>query len=241
MANLIEANSAIPLNDGSMDVYIARPQNTEARCGVLLFVELWGMTPHMQEVAERIAGQGHVAVVCDLFRGSRPPVPEDPLEKWSSTFEDFDDVSCTNACRQAANWLKNGGGGSKVEHVFAWGFCMGGRFAHNLAAISDSVSGVINFYGRINFPRMANKPFLPIELTGLIDKPYLGAFAETDGLIPPEDIAGLRAGLSGNPDARIDVYPGTEHAFFNDHREAYNAKAADLAWTRVLSFLTDHS
>ncbi|MEO1160044.1 MAG: dienelactone hydrolase family protein [Pseudomonadota bacterium] len=138
MANLIEPNSTIPLSDGTMDAYVAKPQNTDARCGVLLFVELWGMTPHMQEVAERLAGEGHVAVVCDLFRGSRPPVPEDPLEKWSSTFEDFDDVACTNACRQAANWLKHAGSGSNVEHVFAWGFCMGGRFAHNLAAISVS-------------------------------------------------------------------------------------------------------
>ena len=241
MANLIDPNCTIPVTGGSMDGYIARPHNTDARCGVLLFVELWGMTPHMQEVAERLAQTGHVAVVCDLFHGSTAPAPEDPVEKWSSTFENFNDVSCTNDCRQAANWLKNAGSGSNVEHVFAWGFCMGGRFAHNLGAISDAVSGVINFYGRINFPRMANKPFLPIELTGLIDKPYLGAFAETDGLIPPGDVAGLRAGLSGNPNARIDVYPGTEHAFFNDHREAYNATAADVAWNRVLSFITEHS
>ncbi len=241
MANLIDPNSAIPVTDGTMDAYVAKPQTASARSGVLLFVELWGMTPHMKEVAERLAGAGHVAVVCDLFRGTTPPVPQDPLEKWASTFESFNDVSCTNDCRQAANWLKNGGAGSNIEHVFAWGFCMGGRFAHNLGAVSDAVSGVINFYGRVNFPRMENKPFLPIELTGLIDKPYLGAFAETDGLIPPEDVAGLRAGLSGNPNAQVDVYPGTEHAFFNDHREAYNAAAADEAWHKVLSFISRHS
>jgi carboxymethylenebutenolidase len=241
MANLIDPNCEIPVTGGVMDGYIAHPDNADARCGVLLFVELWGMTPHMREVAERLAQAGHIAVVCDLFRGTTPPVPQDPLEKWARTFEDFDDVSCTNDCRQAATWLKNAGSGRELEHVFAWGFCMGGRFAHNLGAISDAVSGVINFYGRINFPRMANKPFLPIELSGLINKPYLGAFAETDGLIPPTDIAGLRAGLSANPNARIDVYPGTEHAFFNDHREAYNAAAADVAWNKVLSFITEHS
>lgn len=240
MADLIDPNCTIPVNGGKMDGYLARPHNAESRCAVLLFVELWGMTPHMREVAERLAQAGHVALVCDLFRGTIPPVPEDPLEKWASTFEDFDDVSCTNDCRQAASWLKGADSGINVEHVFAWGFCMGGRFAHNLGALSDAVSGVINFYGRVNFPRMANKPFLPIELTGLIDKPYLGAFAETDDLIPPDDVARLRAGLSGNANAQIDVYPGTRHAFFNDHRDAYDAAAADVAWNRVLSFITDH-
>lgn len=240
MANMIEPNCAIPVSDGAMDGYIAYPEKSNPRIGVLLFVELWGMTPHMQEVAQRLAAAGHVAVVCDLFRGAQPPVPEDPLETWADTFESFNDVSCTNDCRHAANWLKNGGSGSNLEHVFAWGFCMGGRFAHNLGAISDAVSGVINFYGRINFPRMENKPFLPIEITGLINKPYLGAFAETDDLIPPADIAVLRDALSENPAAQIDVYPETRHAFFNDHRDAYNAEAADKAWHKVLSFITQY-
>ncbi len=240
MPDLIQPNCQIPATGGTMDGYIARPDSADARIAVLVFVELWGMTPHMKEVAERLVEAGYVAVVCDLFRGKPPPVPDDPLEKWAETFEAFDDVACTNDCRMAANWLKSGASGTEIDHVFAWGFCMGGRFAHNLGAICDAVSGVINFYGRINFPRMANKPFLPVELTGLIDKPYLGAFAETDGLIPPADVAALRAGLADNPDATVEVYPGTGHAFFNDHRDAYHSDAAERAWASVISFIAQH-
>lgn len=241
MSNLIEPNCQIPATNGAMDGYLAKPDGKAPRCAVLLFVELWGMTPHMKEVAERLAGEGYAAVVCDLFRGKTPPVPEDPLEKWAATFEAFDDVSCTNDCRMAADWLKSDASGMQIDHVFAWGFCMGGRFAHNLGAVSDAVSGVINFYGRINFPRMANKPFLPIELTGLIRKPYLGAFAETDGLIPSSDLEVLREELATNSDATVEVYPGTQHAFFNDHRDAYDEAAADQAWESVKAFLVAHS
>lgn len=242
MSALIEPNCSIPATGGNMAGYLAVPEGPGPHRAVLLFVELWGMTPHMQEVAKRLAKAGYAALVCDLFRGATPPVPEDPLEKWAQTFEAFDDVRCTNDCRMAAEWLRAGAAGkAEVSHVFAWGFCMGGRFAHNLAAISDAVSGVINFYGRINFPRMENKPFLPIEITGLINKPYLGAFAETDGLIPPEDVEVLRDRLKGNSNTRIDVYRGTQHAFFNDHRDAYDEQAASLAWQRVVQFIDDCS
>ena len=42
---------------------------------------------------------------------------------------------------------------------------------------------MVNCYGRQRFERQPAKPFLPIELTGLIEVPYLGHFAEFDELI----------------------------------------------------------
>ena len=36
----------------------------------------------------------------------------------------------------------------------------------------------------------------------------------------------------------LHLYPGTEHAFFNDDRpEVYNAEAAAAAWARTITFL----
>jgi carboxymethylenebutenolidase len=232
-------NATIPATGGEMDAYISAPAGTP-KASVLIQVELWGMTPHMGEVADRLAAEGYVAIVCDLFRGAPPPVPSDPLEKWAATFEGFDDVRATRDCRHALDWALSNPGGRALGPVFAWGFCMGGRFAHNLAAFDTRLAGAINFYGRINFPRMANKPFLPIEVTRMIASPYLGAFAETDGLIPIGDIERLRADLAGNPGTEISVFPGTEHAFFNDHREAYHPEAAAKAWRQVLTFIERH-
>ena len=77
--------------------------------------------------------------------------------------------------------------------------------------------------------RRRHEPFLPVELAGLIEKPYLGVFAETDDLIPGEDVERLRESLEDNPDAIVEVYEETKHAFFNDHRDAYHAVAADRA------------
>ncbi|MEM1046852.1 MAG: dienelactone hydrolase family protein [Pseudomonadota bacterium] len=237
---LLKPNAEIPATDGTMGAYVSRPTGS-VRAAVLMQVELWGMTLHMKEVADRLATKGYAAIVCDLFRGQEPPQPSDPVEKWAETFQAFDDVRATKDCRHALDWVLSGHAGFATDAVFAWGFCMGGRFAHNLGAFDTRLAGIINFYGRINFPRLATKPFLPIELTRMIDMPYLGVFAETDDLIPEADIDRLRADLSDNRHADIRIYPGTHHAFFNDHRDAYHADAAARAWTSTLAFLDAHS
>lgn len=233
-------NASIPVSDGEMDVYLAAPEQPP-RIAVLIQLELWGMTLHMKEVADRLAAQGYAAIVCDLFRGQEPARESEPVEKWAEVFEAFDDVRSTKDCRHALDWTLSGGGGFAVDKVFAWGFCMGGRFAHNLAAFDARLAGAINFYGRINFPRLPTKPFLPIEMTRMIDIPYFGAFAETDSLIPDADLDRLRTDLAHNLDAEIKVYPGTEHAFLNDHRGAYHHDAAQEAWADVFAFLHRHS
>jgi len=238
MSAMLSPNMMIPATGGEMAGFLALP-GSPPRTTVPIAVELWGMTRHMQEVAERLAGAGHAALVMDLFRGARPPAPQDPPECWAATFEEFDDVRATRDCRCALSWVLAGGVGRMPGPVAAWGFCMGGRFAHNLAAFDLRLAGAINFYGRINFPRMAAKPFLPIEVTPMIECPYLGVFAGADPLIPPADVAALRAGLAGNPHARIKEHPEARHAFFNDHRDTYHPQAASCAWASVTTFLDE--
>jgi carboxymethylenebutenolidase len=41
--------------------------------------------------------------------------------------------------------------------------------------------------------------------------------------------------------AEMHIYPGVDHAFFNDTRpEVYNEAAAKDAWDRVLRFFAEH-
>jgi carboxymethylenebutenolidase len=70
----------------------------------------------------------------------------------------------------------------------------------------------------------------------------LGLFAEKDGFVTPQvakdvDAAIKKAGKS----SEIHIYPGVEHAFFNDERpDAFNKSAADDAWRRTLVFFRQH-
>jgi carboxymethylenebutenolidase len=72
--------------------------------------------------------------------------------------------------------------------------------------------------------------------------PVLGLYAERDKSVPPEAARELEEKLKSlGKRAEFHIYPGTDHAFFNDTRpEVYDAGAARDAWQRTLDFFRRH-
>jgi carboxymethylenebutenolidase len=70
----------------------------------------------------------------------------------------------------------------------------------------------------------------------------LGLFAERDSSVTPEAVRSLEQQLhAAGKQIETHVYPGVDHAFFNDERpEVYNPEAARDAWERTLRFLRQH-
>ena len=70
----------------------------------------------------------------------------------------------------------------------------------------------------------------------------LGLFAEKDGFQGPEVGHALRDQLRAlGKQVEVHVYPGVDHAFFNDERpEVYDATAAADAWERTVGFFRAH-
>jgi carboxymethylenebutenolidase len=72
--------------------------------------------------------------------------------------------------------------------------------------------------------------------------PVLGLFAEKDAFVTPQvardvDTAIKKAGKQ----SEIQIYPGVDHAFFNDERaDVYNKSAAADAWRRTLAHFRQH-
>jgi len=218
-------------------VFVARPPSAP-RVTVMMLGAIWSVTPHIEDLCVRLASEGIGAIAPCLFRGRGMPAPDAPPEVLRQAFLDFDDRRCLRDLRAVARAAKAGRFGTS-DALVPWGFCLGGRFAHLLAAVSADVAGAVVFYGRMRFDRQPVKPFLPIELTGLIEVPYLGHFAEHDALIPLADVDELRAALAerGLRHA-VHVYAGAKHSFFDPTRPAdHDPKASELAWSRTLDFL----
>jgi carboxymethylenebutenolidase len=110
---------------------------------------------------------------------------------------------------------------------------MGGGLALVLATQRpDAVKACVPWYGLIPWPDAQPD-------WSALAAPVRGHYAELDGFFGPDKVAALEAQLRDlGKDAELLVYPGVDHAFFNDTRpEVYDAAAADLAWTRTLEFL----
>jgi len=70
----------------------------------------------------------------------------------------------------------------------------------------------------------------------------LGIFAERDGFVTPDAARKLEKDLvAAGKQAEFHIFPGVDHAFFNDSRpDVYDARAAEQAWARTLAFFRAH-
>ena len=229
-----------PFEGARIPVFVARPA-AEPKLTVVMLGPIWSVTEHIEDLCLKLAEQGIGAIAPCLFRGENIPARDAPPEVLRQTFLDFDDRRCVRDTRAVVRAAREGRLAGDVGALVPWGFCLGGRFAHLLGAVSEHVAGVVNFYGRQRFARQPAKPFLPIELTGLIEVPYLGHFAEFDDLIPLADVEELKVALAerGVPH-QVHVYEGAKHGFFDPARPAeHDPRASVLAWSRTLDFLDD--
>lgn len=232
--------TALPFEGARIDVFVARP-SVPPRVTVVMLGAIWSVTAHIEDLCTKLAALGYGAIAPCLFRGTGIPARDAPPEVLKRTFLDFDDRRCLRDLRAVVRGAERGELGGDCGRLVPWGFCLGGRFAHLLAAVSEHASGAVNFYGRLRFARQPHKPFLPIELTGLVEVPYLGHFAEFDELIPLADVDELRAALAERGVRHaVHVYRGAKHSFFDPTRPAdHDREASALAWSRTLDFLQE--
>ena len=220
------AGREIEFTSGSDTVrgYLAVPASGSGP-GVLVIQEWWGLVDHIRDVCDRFARDGFVALAPDLYRGERAGDPDAAGRLMMS-------LEIPRAARdlEAAVQALLGQDATVGGHVGAVGFCMGGQLALFAATRAPRIGAVVDFYGI--------HPNVTLDLSRL-EAAVLGIFAERDDFVPPEAARKLEADLrSAGKRARIEIYPGVGHAFFNDSRpDAYDAKAAARARAEMLAFL----
>jgi carboxymethylenebutenolidase len=228
----------IPLaGGGSMGGYLARPDDDDARPAVLVFMEIFGINPHIRDVTERIAREGYVALAPDYFHRTGPGVEyaydEEGMERGMALLASLQADEMVADVNTAIAWLETRAD-VQSERVGAIGFCIGGHMAY-LSACETSVCCVASFYGGgIAAPAGPGGARSTIGRTHQITGKIVCLFGERDGYIPPDQVEAIAAALK---DAGVDhetvVYSDADHGFFCDQRESYQAAAATDAWDRV--------
>jgi len=221
MGEMIEFKS----NGGTCAGYLAGTSGP----GVIVIQEWWGLVPHIKDIADRFAAEGFVALAPDMYHGevtSEPDLAGKLLMSMNLATAGKDLSGAVDALQERT-------GRSKVG---ATGFCMGGGLALMAACLRpDAISAVAPFYGGM-------RPDTVIEwdnLAAVVE----GHYAETDrGTAAPEAVKELEATLRAKgKNATFHVYPGTQHAFFNDTRpEVYDAEVSQVAWDRMLALFRAH-
>jgi carboxymethylenebutenolidase len=202
--------------------YLARPRDAGPRPAVVVIQEWWGVNAHIEDVTERLARQGYVALAPDLYHGVTVSEPDEARKMVMQLH--MDDAVCE--IQRAIDYMMEQEyvAGPKVGII---GFCMGGRLVLETARAEDKLGAAVVFYGR---------PLAPDE-AGQVRAPVLGLYGAEDHGIPPESIRAMDQALekAGIPH-EIHIYESAGHAFFNDTRPAHNQHAADDAWLRALTW-----
>ncbi len=210
-------------NGSNASGFLARPQGEGSFPAVIVIQEWWGLNDNIKDIAGRFADEGFVAFAPDLYHGEVTSEPDEAQKLMMQT----DMPRASQELVKAAEYL------SQQPYVTgrgigATGFCMGGGLALTLATETPLIKAAAPFYG-VN-PQ-------PIDKLQSLQGPVLAVYAEHDDFASAAVRGELQSAMAqyGKP-LEVQVYPGTEHAFFNDtRREVYRETAANDAWNRVLT------
>lgn len=91
--------------------YLAMPASGSGR-GVIVLQEWWGLVPHVQEVADRFAAAGYVALAPDLYEGETTTSPDEAarlfmalnIEKTAQKLETIAEYLLKHPLSLGKNW-----------------------------------------------------------------------------------------------------------------------------------------
>jgi len=233
----------IPVSDGKIPAYRARPSGRKNAPVILVAQEVFGVHEFIKDVCRRFAKLGYYAIAPALYARYGDPAKYDMahLEQLISDIvskvpddEVMSDLDSTVAFAKSE--------GADTAKLGITGFCWGGRVVWLCAAHNPALMAGVAWYGPLGGKPTALKPKSAIELASTIHAPVLGNYGGKDMGIPPADIEAMRAALktAGNAKSRIDVYEDAQHGFFADYRDSYNEKDAKIAWAEAVAWFAEN-
>lgn len=215
--------STIRLQAGNdhLGAYLAEPEGTP-RGGLVIVQEIFGVNPHIRDVADRYAREGWLAIAPALFDPLRPDVELDytaeGVAEGLGLVGELGFERPLAAIAAAAETVAHAG------RVGVVGYCWGGSLAY-LAAIRLGLPAV-SYYGGRN----------TLFTDQVARAPLMFHYGLRDAHISAADREQVQ---QANPDAAVYVYDA-DHGFNCDRRGSYDAEAAALAGRRSLEFFERH-
>ncbi|MEO1376316.1 MAG: dienelactone hydrolase family protein [Cyanobacteria bacterium J06635_10] len=220
-----------------IDAYLAKPLKDGSYPGIVVLQEIFGVNTHIQEVTERIAKEGYVAIAPALFQRQAPGfatgyTPEDIEVGRNYAWGQTKASELLSDIQSAIDYLKTL---SKVkkETYGCIGFCFGGHVAYLAASLTD-IKATASFYGARVTTSTPGGGAPTINVTSQIKGTLYAFFGMEDSSIPIEQVDQIEAELEKyKVPHQVFRYQGANHGFFCDRRASYNQIAAADAWEQV--------
>lgn len=208
--------------------FVAPSDMFEPLPAVIMMHEWWGLTDEMRARADRLAAQGYIVLVVDLFGGQTASDPTSARKLMLSVVEDPE--SANENIRSAFEFVSETAGAPRVGAI-GWRF--GGTWALNAALLfPDDLDAAVVYYAQVMSDEDKLRP---------VNTPILGLFAADDVSIEVDQVEAFKSALEAlRKDYDIQVYAGVRQSFASESSNTYDATAANDAWNRTLDFFGRH-
>jgi len=204
---------------------------------ITILHERYGLVPHTEDLARKLAAEGHVVLAPDLFHA----FPDIPALRAGETFYWPTDAEVQAQCEELFPFFATVAGADPARFGMI-GVCQTGRYPLVWAA-HRPCKAAITLYGAATPPDREYTDKHPDGIDKVLDKmpkdtAVLGIFGEGDNLIAIDDVRWFRDALEQrNLSYQITIYPNVPHGWLNDTMPGrYRAEAAKQAWSEVLAF-----
>lgn len=222
--------------DGKMPAFLYKPTEPGQKPAVILLMEAFGLTPHIQDVAYRIAKEGYIILTPDLYYRELPnnKFGYEEVEQAMAMMYRLDfGKPIEEDIGSAIAFLKSQ---SDVlpKRIGVTGFCLGGGLSFLTACkFSGEIAAVAPFYGMVLDDW--------IEAITNITVPIYLFHGGIDPFIPLERVKQIETRFQElDKEYKLKVYPDADHGFFCHERSSYNRLAAEDSWRELTQFFHRH-
>jgi carboxymethylenebutenolidase len=225
-----------PAETRELKAYVAHPRGDGPWPGVVVVMDALGLSDDIRLAADRLAAEGYLAFVPDLYSGRGIKCVIATLKaSRSGAGQAYEDIEA------ARHWLS--ARADCTGHIGIVGFCMGGGFALLSAPRYDFAAAAVN-YGEV--PADATE-----RLAGAC--PIVASYGKRDRGMPgrAQRLESALAALDIDHD--VKEYPDVGHAFMNRINVGpllgpvtkfvgmnYDHSSAEDSWRRILDFFDAH-
>ncbi|HET7883530.1 MAG TPA: dienelactone hydrolase family protein [Acetobacteraceae bacterium] len=235
-AGLDAGEAQIPVKDGHIPAYFAKPAKGTDFPVVLVNEEIFGVHEYIKDTCRRFAKLGYMAVAPEIYARIAD------LSKITDTQTIFRDVISKKPDDEVYSDLdatlawaaKNGGSATAIAET---GFCRGGRNTWLYAAHNPKLKAAVAWYGPIKGTPSPIQPLTAIDIADKLDCPLLCLYGGQDQSIKVSDVeeAVAKAKAAGKT-VELHVYPDAPHGFHADYRPSYREADAKDGWNRMLAW-----
>ena len=219
----------LQVNGDGAYAFVAQPDDDAQHPGLVLIQEWYGIEPHILDLAHKLAAQGFVVAVPDLYHGKVATEPNDAMRMIMMIRSNVD-----KAANEIIGALETVKTMPNVEpkKLGIIGFCVGGFMTYTVASRYADLGAVVPFYGAGYDPTP--------EEVAKVNAPVLAIYGSKDDSVPPEQIQKIeQLYKDAGKDFTVKVYDAG-HAFINPVHGTGDEIAASEAWPLAINFLKEH-